>query len=60
MAMRSFSLTGVILYVGGDWLLQRLEARAGRRFEHRSLVFFALLLGMALLAFALIRTLAGA
>lgn len=60
MAMLYFTLTGIILYVGADWLLQRLETRAGRRFEHRSLVFFALLLGMALLAFALIRTLTGA
>lgn len=56
MAMLYFTLTGIILYLVADWLLRRLEARAGRTFEHRSLIFFALLLSMALVSFAIIRT----
>jgi hypothetical protein len=50
-----YTIAGIILYVAADWLLRRLEARAGRVFEHRSLVFFALLLAMALASFAVIR-----
>ena len=53
-----FTLTAIVLYVLCDWLLDRIEAFAGRRFEHRSLVFFALLLGSSLASFALIRHLA--
>jgi hypothetical protein len=59
MAMILYTLTGIVLYVLADWLLRRLEARAGRVFEHRSLVFFGLLLAMALVSFALIRSLVG-
>lgn len=50
-----FIATGIILYVVSDWVLLRLEAAAGRRFEHRSLVFFVILLVLALASFALIR-----
>ncbi|MDH4022327.1 MAG: hypothetical protein OEW88_11280 [Gammaproteobacteria bacterium] len=50
-----FSLVAILLYLGADWTLRRIESTAGRTLEHRSLVFFALLLGMALLVFALIR-----
>jgi len=53
-----FTLTAIVLYVFCDWLLDRMEAIAGRRFEHRSLLFFGLLLGLALVSFALIRHLA--
>jgi len=54
-----FTLTAVLLYLAADWILNRIETAAGKRFEYRSLIFFALLLAMALTAFALIRHLAG-
>jgi len=50
-----FTVAGVALYLLADWSLQRMELAAGRRFEHRSLYFFFILLGLALLAFSLIR-----
>ena len=59
MAMIYYTLAGIILYVAADWVLGRLEARAGRIFEHRTLVFFALLLSMALVSFAVIRAVLG-
>ena len=52
-----FTITAIILYVLCDWLLRRLESMAGRVFEHRSLIFFAMLLSSALISFALIRQL---
>jgi hypothetical protein len=54
-----FTLVAVVLYVGCDRLLDLLERRAGRRLENRSLIFFGLLLGSSLAAFAVIRRFVG-
>ena len=52
-----FTLTAILLYLGSDWILRRIETAAGKRFEKRSLIFFAILMTMAVTSFALIRTL---
>ncbi len=49
------ALVGIALYVLADRMLNAMERRAGRRFEQRSIIFFGLILGMALVVFALIR-----
>lgn len=54
-----FTLVAVILYLVADWLLNRIEVAAGKRLKYRSLVFFAVLLTLALLSFALIRHYSG-
>ncbi|MCL4185673.1 MAG: hypothetical protein KJ011_19760 [Burkholderiaceae bacterium] len=54
-----FTLTAIVLYLVADRLLDAMERRVGRRFEQRSLIFFALLLSMALITFAVIRNLSG-
>jgi DMSO/TMAO reductase YedYZ heme-binding membrane subunit len=54
-----FTLTAIFLYFGADWILKRVETAAGRQLEHRSIIFFAILLIMALTSFALIRRFAG-
>jgi amino acid permease len=55
MEMVAFLVVGAVLYFIADWLLNRLEAFAKRRFEYRTLIFFAILLGLALIVFPLIR-----
>ena len=50
-----FTVVAVVLYFVSDWLLQRVEASAGRRFEHRSLIFFVILLTLALITFSFIQ-----
>ena len=50
-----FTVTGILLYLLADRLLVLIERRAGRVFEHRTLLFFGMLLSLALVAFALIR-----
>ena len=50
-----YTVVGIGLYLLADWILRALEARAGRVFEHRTLVFFGLLSELALGFFALIR-----
>ena len=59
MEMIYYTLAGLILYVAADWILNRIEIAAGRRLEYRSLVFFVILLAMAMTSFALIRHFGG-
>jgi hypothetical protein len=54
-----FTVAAIGLYFLADRVLDGIERRLGRRIEHRSLVFFALLLGFALVAFEIIGRLAG-
>jgi hypothetical protein len=55
MQMLLFTVLAVALYFVADRLLDVLEVRAGRRFEYRSLVFLAILLALAIVAFAIVR-----
>jgi hypothetical protein len=50
-----FTVTGIVLYLVADRLVVLIERRAGRILEHRTLLFFALLLTLALASFAAIR-----
>lgn len=54
-----FTAVAAILYLFSDWVLQRAEIVVGRRFEHRSLVFFCILLALAMTTFTLIGRLTG-
>jgi hypothetical protein len=54
-----FTVAAIALYFLSDWLLQRVEIARGERFEHRSLIFFGILMVLALASFALIRGLTG-
>ena len=58
MEILYFTLAAILLYFAADWILNRIELAAGKRFKYRDLVFFALLLVMALTSFALIQQLA--
>jgi DMSO/TMAO reductase YedYZ heme-binding membrane subunit len=57
MAAVYYTLAGVVLYLLADRSLRLIEARVGRIFEHRAIIFFVLLLAMALVTFAVIRRL---
>ena len=50
-----FLLVAIVLYFVSDALVQLVERHLGRRLEHRSLLFFVLLLSLALVSFAVIR-----
>jgi hypothetical protein len=58
MQILLFTALAIVLYVASDRLLLALEMRAGRRFEYRSLIFFAILLVLAVIAFAAVQRLA--
>ncbi|MGI9224110.1 MAG: hypothetical protein ACR2QX_06500 [Woeseiaceae bacterium] len=55
----TYTLVAIVLYLFADWVLVRIEVRAGKRLEHRSLIFFAILLTLALTSFWLIRLYTG-
>ena len=59
MSIVYFTLAAAALYLLSDWILERVEVTAGRRFQHRSLVFFSILLTLAMTSFALISHLTG-
>ena len=54
-----FIAAGIVLYFVSDWILNRIEIARGARLENRTIVFFAILLGLALLTFSLLPRLLG-
>ena len=59
MSIIYFTLVAIILYFASDWILERVEIAAGKRFEHRSLIFFVILLTLTLTSFSLIQRYTG-
>ena len=53
MEILYFTAVAVGLYFLADWLLDRIEVARGKRFEYRQLVFFAIILVLALASFQL-------
>jgi len=54
-----FTVIAIGVYFAADWLLDWSERRRGERFENRQVVFFAIILPLALAAFWLMRLLSG-
>jgi len=54
-----FTLAGILLYLAADWILRRIETAAGKPLQYRSVIFFVILLAMAVTSFSLIRNLTG-
>ena len=52
-----FTLVAIGLYFFSDWLLERIERLRGKRFEQRSIVFFAIITILALISFQVIQML---
>ena len=54
MAFIYYTIAGIVLYLGSDWLLNRFEMSRGKRFEHRSAIFFVIILVLAVGSFQMI------
>lgn len=54
-----FTVVAGLLYLFSNWILDRFEVAAGRRFEYRSVIFFGILLALAIISFYLIRLYTG-
>ena len=55
-----FTIAGLLLYFLSDWILVRVELWRGAAFEQRSLIFFVIILVLALTSFKAIELLLGA
>ena len=55
MEMIYFTVVAIVLYLASDRILNWIELRRGKRFEHRSLIFFVIILVLALTVFNLIQ-----
>jgi len=55
MEMLYYTVAAIFLYVVSDWILNQVEIRRGKRFDNRSLVFFAIILVLSVVLFNLIQ-----
>ena len=59
MAYLYFTITAVFLYLFSDWLLNKIEAYYGKRLEYRSVIFFVIIMVLALGSFSIIDRIVG-
>ena len=59
MEILLFTIVGIALYLGSDWILNRIEIMRGERLPNRSLIFFAIIFVLAVVSFQLIQYLLG-
>lgn len=60
MEVIAFTVVGIALYFFADWALNMLEKFHGEPLPQRNIVFFVLIMALALSSFSMIRTLLGA
>ena len=59
MAYLYYTVTAVLLYLISDWILNKIEQSVGKRLEYRSLVFFVIIMVLAVGSFGLIDRIVG-
>ena len=57
MQFVAYTITAILLYLFSDWLLNRIESYRGKRLEYRSIVFFAIIMVLAIVSFKIIEQL---
>jgi len=50
----AYTITAILLYLFSDWILNRIEISRGKRFEYRSIIFFTIIMVLALGSFEII------
>ncbi len=50
-----YTAAGIVLYLAADWILKQIERRRGAVFENRTIIFFFILLALALVTFQAIQ-----
>lgn len=59
MAYLYYTVAAVLLYLLSDWILNKIEQRVGKRLEYRSLVFFVIIMALAVGSFEMIDRIVG-
>lgn len=52
-----FTLNAIVIYFLADWILRLIEAKRGEVLRQRQVVFFVIILVLALISFRLLNTL---
>ena len=55
----AFTLVAVVLYLASNRILEAIEVRRGERLAHRTVIFFAILVSMALISFSILERVLG-
>jgi len=50
----AYTITAVVLYLFSDWILNRIEISRGKRFKYRSVIFFSIIMALAVGSFEII------
>ena len=59
MAYLYYTITAVLLYLLSDWILNKIETYYGKRFEYRSVIFFVIIMVLAVASFEMIDRIVG-
>ena len=59
MAYIYYTITAVLLYLLSDWILNKIETYYGKRFEYRSVIFFVIIMVLAVGSFEMIDRIVG-
>ena len=59
MAYLYYTVTAVLLYLLSDWILNQIEQSVGKRLKYRSVIFFVIIMTLALTSFNLIDRIVG-
>lgn len=57
MEMLYYTVAAIFLYMVSDWILNQIEIRRAKRFDNRSLIFFAIILVLSVALFNLVQQL---
>ena len=55
MEMLYYTVAAIFLYMVSDSILNKIEIRRGKRFENRSVIFFAIILVLSVVLFNLVQ-----
>ena len=59
MAYLYYTVAAVALYLLSDWILNKIEQRLGKRLQYRSMVFFVIIMVLAVSSFEMIDRVVG-
>ncbi len=54
LKLLAYTLAAVLLYWVSDWILNQIEIRRGERFPNRTVIFFLIIMVLAVVVFNLI------
>jgi len=59
MAYFYYTVAAVVLYLISDWILNKIEIYYGKRLKYRSVIFFAIIMVLAVGSFSIIDRIVG-